>query len=306
MPHLSIVTTLYKSKDFIQEFYKRTVNSASQITGDYEIIFVDDGSPDNSSQVVKDLIQKDKRVRLIELSRNFGHYKAMIVALRHAKGEFIFLIDSDLEENPEILINFYDLMQKNNDIDVVYGCLRQRRGNFLQRIPGTLFYKVLNFLSDVCVPENTLFVRLMRKSYVESFLRFKESHVFILGLLKLAGFKQVAIPVEKSSKGKTAYTFFKKLSLALDGITSFSNRPLVCVSLLGLLISFISFLLVFFLVFNRLIFSHIITGWTSVMVSLWFIGGLIITSIGIVGLYIGKIFIQVKNRPNTIVRNIYN
>ena len=307
MALLSIVTTLYKSEPYIEEFYKRATSSVTKISNDYEIIFVDDGSPDKSNEIVRRIIEKDKKVRLIELSKNFGHHKAILVGLEWANGDFIFLIDSDLEESPELLINFYKIMHEDlGNIDVVYGYLKNRKGNFFEKITGNIFYKLFNFLTDGFTYENSSVIRLMKRAYVKNLLLFKEAHVFFPGLVHLSGYKQIGVPVVKTSKGKTAYTFLKKLTMAVDAIVSFSNKPLIYISAIGMLISFISFFFLIFLIARKIIDKQVLTGWTSVMVSIWFIGGLIITSVGMVGVYIGRIFIQVKNRPNVIIRNVYN
>ncbi len=304
MPFLSIVTTLYQSEHYVEEFYQRTISAASKISNDYEIIFVDDGSTDNSCGIAKKIIEKDKKVRLVELSRNFGHHKAIIVGLEHCKGDYVFLVDSDLEEDPDLLLTFYGIMQKDlKNTDVVYGYLEDRRGTYF----GKLFYKLFNFIGDIFMHEGTILVRVMKKSYVNNLLQFKEKDVFILGLMQLAGFKQVAVPVHKADKGKSTYTFLKKLSLAADAIFSFSNKPLLYICVLGFIMSIISFLCAAYLILKRLFgSSEVLLGWTSMMVSLYLIGGLIIFSIGIVGIYIGRTYLQVKNRPNTIIRNIYN
>ena len=307
MAFISIVTTLYKSENYIEDFYKRISGTALKITNDYEIIFIDDGSPDKSSEIVKKISLSDKKVKLAELSRNFGHHIAMMTGLEYAKGDYIFLIDSDLEENPELLEDFYNIMQKNlQNIDVVYGVLEKRRGGFLANITGGLFYKLYNFLSGTYINEGTLVVRLMKRSYVKNLLLYKESNVFILGLMELNGFNQLAVPVKKTYKGTSVYNFIKKVSLAMDAITSFSNQPLLYVSGFGLIISLISLLITCFLILGKLFHKEILIGWTSVMVSIWLVGGLIITAIGLVGIYIGKIFVQVKNRPNAIIKNTHN
>ncbi len=304
---ISIVTTLYKSENYIDDFYKRVSNTVAKITNDYEIIFIDDGSPDKSSEIAKKISLSDKKVKLAELSRNFGHHVAMMIGLKYASGDYIFLIDSDLEEPPELLETFFTIMQKNvKNIDVVYGVLEKRKGNLLESIGGSLFYKLYNFLSGVYINEGTLVVRLMKNSYVKNLLLYNESNVFILGLMQLNGFNQLAVPVKKTSKGSSVYSFIRKLSLATDAITSFSNQPLFYVSVFGLIMSMVSFMIILWLLMGKIFSNEILSGWTSVMVSIWLVGGLIITAIGIVGIYIGKIFVQVKNRPNAIIKNTYN
>lgn len=306
MRHISVVTTLYYSVDYVQEFYRRITNVIRQLTPYYEIIFVDDGSPDDSIKLVLDIISHDRNVRLIELSRNFGHHKAILTGLSYAKGDFVFLIDSDLEERPEWLLEFYEKINNNEDIDVVYGCQKVRSGNLFEKIMGNIFYKAINYLSDVEIPKNYMVARLMRKSYLEKLLLFNESDVFLAGLLSLTGFNQIGVPLEKSFKGKSTYTFSKKMSQAIDAIVSFSNKPLLLICFMGFLLALTSFLLMFYFLVNKIIYKTVLLGWSSLIVSIFFIGGLAISSIGVVGIYLAKIFIQVKNRPSAIIKKKYN
>lgn len=156
------------------------------------------------------------------------------------------------------------------------------------------------------IPEDLLMARLMKLNFVKSMLEYDESHIFINGLMHLAGYKQIGMPVEKTKKGTSSYTFLKRATLAIDSIASFSGKPLMYISLLGLSISLISFLFIIELLIKVFFFNQYLAGWPSLIVSLWFIGGLVLSALGVVGLYISKIFVQVKNRPNFIVRNIYN
>ena len=182
-------------------------------------------------------------------------------------------------------------------------CTRWENSHQIQN-PGS---EILDgFPLDGFFYENTLVVRLMKKAYIENLLLLKEAHVFFPGLVQLSGYKQIGVPVLKAFKGKTSYTFLKKLTMSLDAILSFSNKPLIYISILGILISFISLIFIIGLVVRRVINSEVLLGWTSVIVSVWFIGGLIITFVGMVGIYIGRIFVQVKNRPNVIIRSIHN
>jgi putative glycosyltransferase len=307
MPSISIITSLYYSQNYIDEFYARSLASVKKITDDYEFIFVDDGSPDESTQRVRKIIEQDKKVRLIELSRNFGQHKAVMAGLHFVKGDFVFLLDCDLEEKPELLNEFYSIIMQNSDhIDVVYGYMKVREGRFFEKIFGRMFYRVINKLSDITIPEDMLMARLMRLSYVKTLAAYNETHVFIGGLMQHAGFKQVGVAVDKSKKGSTTYTLIKRVTAAIDAIASFSGKPLIYISLSGLLISLISFLFIIELIVKVLFFHQYLAGWPSLIVSLWFIGGLMLSALGVVGLYISKIFVQVKNRPNYIIRNIYN
>lgn len=301
---LSIVTTLYKSERYIKEFYKRIKKAALEVTPDYEIIFVDDGSPDNSLGAVLDIQHEDKSVVIVELSRNFGHHKAMMTGLKVAKGDLVFLIDCDLEEEPEWIKLFYDRLQKDQ-CDVVYGVQKKRKGKWFERLSGGIYYFILRKFTDLNIKKNIIVTRLMKRSYVNSLIRHREREIFMAGLWEITGYKQTAISVDKKDKGESVYTMRHKLSMLINSITSFSDRPLIYIFNIGFLISFASLFYILYLLIREVFFTVTISGWLSLMVSLWFLSGLIILFIGITGIYISKIFIETKNRPYTIVKKIH-
>lgn len=300
---LSIVTTLYNSRDYINEFYQRISSEAQKITEDYEIIFVDDGSPDDSLDVSILLSNQDERIKVIELSRNFGHHKAMMTGLSHAKGELVFLIDSDLEEEPELLGNFYNEM--NQDVDVLYGVQNKRKGGWFEQISGQFFYRTLNYLTDLNIAENIVTARLMTKDYVNALIMHDEREIFIAGLWQITGFKQKSITINKHSTSETTYTLGHKLSILENSIVSFSNKPLKLIFHTGLIISMLSFLYISMIVFQKLFMSIEIEGWSSLIASIWFLGGLIILFIGMLGIYLSKIYTESKRRPYSIIRKVY-
>jgi len=302
---LSIVTTLYKSSKYVDEFYERITKEAHKITNDYEIIFVDDGSPDDSLQKSVALYEKDLKVKVIELSRNFGHHKAIMTGLSHAKGEFVFLIDSDLEEEPELLEHFWKELHKDKNTDVVYGVQESRKGDWFEKLSGVFFWKLINFLSPVKIPINMITARLMTSKYTQSLISYKESEIFIGGIWAHMGYKQKAINVNKGSQSETTYSLKRKLALLVNSITSFSSKPLIYIFYIGLITTFISTVFILKLVVDKLLFGLTFEGWTSLIVSVWFFGGLIILLLGVIGIYLSKIFIEVKQRPYTIVRNFF-
>jgi putative glycosyltransferase len=210
---LSIVTTLYKSSPYIDEFYARISKEAQKITDDYEIIFVDDGSPDDSLQKAVELYEKDSKVKVIELSRNFGHHKAIMTGLSHAKGEFVFLIDSDLEEEPELLGKFWEELLKEKELDVVFGVQESRKGGWFEKWSGGLFWKLINFMSPIKIPSNMITARLMTYQYNKSLIEYKESEIFIGGIWAHTGYRQQELKVKKGSQSETTYTIKRKLSL---------------------------------------------------------------------------------------------
>lgn len=301
---ISIVTSLYCSAPYLSEFYQRMKVAVEKITPDYEIIFVNDGSPDNSIKIVLDLQKNDPKVIVIDLSRNFGHHKALMTGLSHADGDLVFLIDSDLEEEPELLNKFYEHFN-NNECDVVYGVQVKRKGGWFERISGALYYKLVRWLSDSDMPVNPLIARLMTNSYVNNLLKHQERDISIEGLLYFTGYKQDPVIVKKHSKGKTTYTLRKKMQVFLNTLTSLSNKPLISIFYLGLVICTFSCAYIIDLIVNRILYSDIMSGWTSLIVSIWFLGGLILLSLGTVGFYLSKIAMEVRQRPYTIIKNIY-
>jgi putative glycosyltransferase len=301
---LSIVTTLYCSAAHLEEFHARATAAALKITGDYEIVLVNDGSPDDSLDVALRLHEQDERVRIIDLARNFGHHKAMMTGLAHARGDLVFLLDSDLEEEPEILTRFHGEM-RTSGADVVYGVQERRKGDALERWTGHVFYTIFNLLSSQPVPRDVLTARLMTKRYVSSLVEHRDKEVFLLGLWTITGFKQVPVPVQKHSCSTSSYTLRRKVAILVNSITSFSNRPLIAIFYLGCMISLTAALAAGYLVVRRLFFGILLAGWPSLIVSVWLLGGLTIFCLGIIGIYLSKVFMETKDRPYTVIRQRY-
>ena len=302
---ISIVTTMYYSASFIEEFYRRAKSAAEKITEDYEIIFVNDGSPDNSLEAAVALHQKDPRVRVIDLSRNFGHHKAIMTGLAHAGGDRVFLLDVDLEEQPEDLAKLDEEM-KRTGADVVYGVQKKRKGGIVEKITGKIFYSMFRLLARVDLPENLITMRLMTRRYVQALVAHRDQEVFLAGLWIITGFYQAPLTVEKMSTSRTVYTFRRKMAIVLNSVTSFSNRPLVFVFYLGLSILLLCGLWCIYLFVMWIIYREFLAGWLSVFLSVWIVGGLLLFSIGIIGIYLSKIFMETKDRPYTVIRRLYS
>jgi putative glycosyltransferase len=294
---------LYRSAEYIEEFVRRVNAEAKKITDDYEIVLVDDGSPDNSLLVALELQKLDPHVHIMELSRNFGHHKAMMAGLEYTRGELVFLIDVDLEEPPELLTRFYEEMQQGS-WDVVYGVQKERMGGTIKKIGGQIGWWLIQVLVPVKIPRNLSTVRLMNSAYVRQLVRHKEHMTAIGGLWVLTGFRQYGLLFDKSSRSESTYTLVKRVKALLDSVTSFSPTPLYGVFILGLGIFLVSSLTTVALIIRKLQ-GHVLDGWVSVMVSVWGLGGLILLCVGLVGLYISRIFIETKNRPYIIIRNIF-
>jgi putative glycosyltransferase len=301
---LSIVTTLYYSAPYVREFYQRACMAAEKITQDYEIIFVNDGSPDSSFDIAVGICSEDEKVRVVDLSRNFGHHKAIMTGLEYALGDLIFLLDADLEEAPELLSPFYQKMADAKP-DVVFGVQLKRRGNWFERLSGELYYLVWELLSTNPIPRNVTTVRLMTRRYVHALLQHREREINLAGLWAITGFDQVPYPIQKLVNGRSTYDVPRKIAVLINAITSFSNKPLVYIFYLGTVIILISGISAVLLIIRRLFFNVILEGWPSLIVSVWLLGGLTIFCLGIIGIYLSKIFMETKQRPYTIVRDIY-
>jgi putative glycosyltransferase len=302
---LSIVATLYQSAPYINEFHERASASAKRMVGDdYEIVLVNDGSPDNSLDLAIRLTEQDSHVVVVDLSRNFGHHKAMMAGLLNARGEQLFLIDSDLEEEPEWLLAFHDKLTKSG-CDVVYGVQVARKGGWFERWSGEVYYKVLRTLLGINLPESVVTARLMTRRFVDALLQHDEREMFLGGLILQAGFDQVPLVVRKHSTSETTYTFKRKMALLINTVTSFSNVPLIMIFYFGLLISLFAGSYVIYITIRWIFFAAPPSGWTSVMASIWLLGGMIISFLGVIGIYLSKIFIETKRRPYTIIRRVY-
>lgn len=303
---LSIVGTLYQSASFISEFYNRVAATASQLVDeDYEIILVNDGSPDNCLDLAINLAKNDPRITVVDLSRNFGHHNAMVTGLSYARGELIFLIDVDLEEAPEWLLLFSTKMLERS-ADVVFGVQERRKGRWFEQWSGKFFYQLFRVLSGVDLPENIMTARLMSSRYVKALLSHHEKEIFLGGLMHITGFLQIPLVLTKGSKQGTSYTMRRRLALLVRAVTSFSSTPLVFIFYAGLLVFFSSLLLGFVVLGKWMAGSITVAGWVSVMLSIWFLGGVTLMALGIVGIYISKVFVEAKARPISIIRDVYN
>jgi putative glycosyltransferase len=302
---LSIVATLYQSAPYIFDFHQRASTAAMKLVGDdYEIVLVNDGSPDNSLELAADIAKSDSHLVVVDLSRNFGHHKAMMTGLTHARGERIFLIDSDLEEEPEWLGIFAQQMV-TDESDVVFGVQDKRKGGLFESFSGWIFYRVFRLLTNIAQPDNIVTARLMTRRYVDALVAHRERELNIGGLWVVTGFKQSKSVVRKHATSPTAYTLARKLSHLINAVTSFSSLPLVFTFYAGSIISLSALFFIAYLVFRFFFISMPPDGYTSIIASIWLFSGLIIFFLGLQGIYISKIFSEVKQRPYTIVRNIY-
>ena len=304
-PVLSVVTTLYRSETFVDTFWSRMVAAASAITPSFEIIFVDDGSPDDSAAAVRKIIERDPRAVLVELSRNFGHHKAIVAGLTQSRGEFVFLIDSDLEEQPEWLLPFHAELQASV-ADVVYGIQTVQTRGFLRSLAGATYYKLFNSLSSTRVTKRACTVRLMRRPYVDALLSVGDQSLWLGAAFAWVGFRQVARPVERGMlRSESTYNFRRSLHIFADAVAWMSRMPLVIVFFSGAFISGVSFLVGLYYLLRKLLSSEpILAGFASLIISIWFLCGLIILFLGVIGIYLSSVFAEIKRRPLYIVNAV--
>jgi len=307
-PVISIVSTMYYSEAYVEEFYVRCKEVLKKLEVDnYEFVFVDDGSPDNSHEKAIEIAKKDQNVTVLGLSKNYGHNKAIATGLKYTRGEYVFLIDMDLEEPPELLECFWDRMCKcGESVDVIYGVQEQRKGKSSEKITGGVYYKVFNWLSDeLKIEPNISTVKLMQRGFVDHLRRFESEEFYFGAVCIIAGFKQVPLYFKKESHSETTYNFIKKYKLFFESVFGFSKKPLYLIFYLGLFVTLMSFLFGAVLIVKKIAFGAVLGGWTSIMVSIWFLGGLIILFLGVMSIYLAKIFSQTKGYPFTIVKSVY-
>ncbi len=303
-PALSVVTSLYNSAGRLRAFYERVAAAADAVSADCEIIMVNDGSPDDALAVALDLRERDSRIQVIDLSRNFGHHKALMTGLGHARGDLVFLIDSDLEEDPAWLGQFHERL-RSTGADVIYGVQGSRKGNWLERATGALFFHVFNHLLAHPIPANVVTARLMTRRYVQSLVQHRDREVCLAGLWMITGFEQLPLTVSKGSNDGSSYSVRRRISVFVNAITSFSNRPLMYIFQIGVLVMALSTAAGGILLYKSLRGEVGVPGWASIMVSIWFLGGVTIFCVGVLGIYLGKIFTEAKDRPYTVVRHVY-
>lgn len=302
--YLSVVTTLYHSGPYVEEFCRRMADAAKKITNDYEIILVNDGSPDDALDKAVAVQLKDPHVVVVDLSRNFGQHKAMMTGMAQARGENIFLIEIDLEESPEWVVDFQEKLKANHDVDVVYGVQEKRKGGLLERFLGALFYKMFNFFADVKIPENHVTARLMTRRYMDALLMHRDRALFLGGVYEQVGFRQIPHLVRKISHSETTYTTKKKLLLVINSMVSFSTAPLSMIFWLGMSMFFLSGIVLVWVLYRWCVTS-VAPGWTSLIASIVGVGGLLMLSLGVIGLYLKKVLEEVKERPYTVIKQIY-
>ena len=291
---LDIIVPLYNEEENLADFYNEVKKALENI--EYRIIFINDGSSDNSLKVLKDLYKFDKkRVRVVSFSRNFGKESAIYAGLKNSNAEYTAIIDADLQQDPNYLLDMLNKLDKNNDVDSICMIQAQKKNRFFQK----LFYKFINKISKTNFVNGASDFRMFRKKVVESILSLSEKNRFSKGIFSWVGFNTLYLPyvVKERKKGKSKWNFFKLLNYAIDGFVGFSTSPLKFSVYLGLLSSISSFIYLIVILIKTLIKGKDVPGYASIICLILFIGGCILLSIGILGEYLAKTYLEVKNRP---------
>ena len=309
MKKISVVVPMYYEEEVAKECYTRLKNVLEKIENyNYEIIFINDGSKDKTLEILKNIAEENKNVKIISFSRNFGHQCAVTAGLRYVTGDAIVIIDADLQDPPELIPEMLKLWEEGNE--VIYGKRKSREGESrFKLLTASMFYKTLNALSDVEIPKDTGDFRLVDRKVVEVINSLPEHNKFLRGLFSWVGFKQKAYEYERKERyaGKTKYPLKKMLKLAQDGIFSFSIKPLKIVGAMGILSVIISIILFVYAVLSYAFdWNNLVPGWTSLMVTMTFIGGMILISLWMIGEYIGRIYDETKRRPEYIIDETIN
>lgn len=296
---LSVIVPIFNEELVIPELYRRLCQVLEQVEGGYEILFVNDGSRDRSFEILAELATVDPHVRVINLSRNFGHQIAITAGMDHAAGDAVVIIDADLQDPPELI---HEMLAKwREGYDVIYAIRKSREGETaFKKFTASFFYRVLARITNLNIPVDTGDFRLMSRQAVDSLNRIREKNRFVRGLVSWVGFRQTGVLFERQERfaGETKYPLKKMLKFALDGITSFSFFPLQLATYSGFVVSGCSFLVMLAILVRKVLNpSYGVTGWSSLMVAILFLGGIQLITMGIIGEYIGRIYDEVKQRP---------
>jgi dolichol-phosphate mannosyltransferase len=301
-PDLSVVIPIYRAQACLDELYRRLIVSLLSITEKFEVILVNDGCPENSWSKIQDIVKKDPRFHGINLSRNFGQHRAITAGLDVTKGEWIVVMDCDLQDQPEEICKLWKKIEEGDD--VIFARRLRRNDSLFRKCGSFLFAKVLGYLTDTKQDPSTANFGIYHRRVIDSVNQMRENLRFFPLMVQWTGFRTSTIDVSHAQRadGKSSYSIFKLIKLAAEVAIAFSNKPLRLFVMFGFLLSFIAFLSALLVVVLTLKGIISVLGWPSLMVSIWFLAGLIIMTLGVVGLYIGKIFDETKKRPIYIIR----
>lgn len=306
MSHISVVIPVYKAETCLHELYRRLQVTLETISNDFEIVLVEDCGGDRSWKIIEELAGKDSRVKGLQFSRNFGQHYGITAGLDHCNGDWVVVMDCDLQDLPEEIPKLYAKAQEG--FDVVLARRGKRKDPPLKRLTSWTYYKVFNYLADTHYDGQVGNFRIISRKVVTNFLLMKENLRFFGGLIDWMGFPTTSVEVQHSERyaGESTYTFRKLLKLATEIIIAYSDKPLRLSVKLGFAMAFLSFLYGGYIFVYALLFGPAVMGWSSLIVSLFFIGGIIIANLGIIGIYLGKTFDETKKRPLYIIKERTN
>lgn len=298
---ISIISPVYQAEHIVKSLVERIEKSIKKITEDYEIILVEDCGPDKSWHVIEKIAKYNPKVLGVKLSRNFGQHYAITAGLDYASGDWVVVMDCDLQDQPEEIVKLYDKAMEG--FDIVLARRHQRKDNFIKKFFSAMFYRMLGYLTGSEQDETVANFGIYNKKSINAVKRMRESIRYFPTMIKWVGFNVAKVDVEHDFRtdGKSSYNFKKLIRLALDIILAYSDKPIRILIKFGLLVSFSSFVMAIFILLKWIHGDIYVLGYTSIMVSIWFFSGVIISTLGIVGLYVGKTFECVKNRPIYIV-----
>lgn len=304
MIQISVVAPVYGCKSCLHELYSKLVQTISTITDNFEIILVNDNSPDQAWDTIVELADIDKRVKGINLSRNFGQHYAIHAGLEHTSGEWIVVMDCDLQDQPEEIIKLYN--KAVGGFDIVLAQRVERKDTYFKRLFSKIFYSVLGYLTETKQDSSVANFGIYHRKVVHAILSMKDNIRYFPAMVRWVGFKLTAIEVNHQERliGTTSYNLGKLLRMALDIILAFSDKPLRLTVKFGFTISSLAFIAAIFQTIRYFHGDISVAGFTSIIISIWFLGGIIILILGIVGLYIGKTFDRVKDRPVYIIQSV--
>lgn len=301
---VSVVIPVYNSQESLKELHRRLTHVLQNYGSEYEIIFINDGSRDNSGKIIAELHRKDNHVKFIDLSRNFGAQAAISAGLTYATGNAVAIMDDDLQDPPELLPQFLDKMKEG--YEVIYGIIKGRKENVLIRVSYFLFYRILSRLSKIEVPLDAGDFCVINWKVVNAINRMQESNRYLRGLRSWVGFRQIGIEYERAKRhsGKSGYSLGKYFSFALDGIFSFSYAPLRLATIAGFTMAILSFIIGFKAIIPKILGNQAVPGFTALFVAITFIGAVQLITVGLVGEYVARIYDETKRRPHYIIRNL--
>jgi dolichol-phosphate mannosyltransferase len=301
-PVLSVVVPCANEEQVLRETNLRLIAALDQISPNFEIVYVDDGSTDSTPDLLREMRLQESRIRVLRFSRNFGHQVAITAGLEHTRGDAVVIIDADLQDPPEVIREFVNKWMEG--YDVVYGVRSEREGETAFKLwTAKLFYRCISRLSDTAIPLDTGDFRLMDRGVVDALLAMPERDRFVRGMVSWLGYSQAAVPYRRAPRfaGNTKFSLFKMVRFATDGIVSFSILPLRLATWIGFAASGVALVGIVLTLVARFLGTGLVKGWTSTMIAIYFIGGVQLICMGIIGEYVGRIYGESKRRPLYVV-----